>query len=43
MNWSFLREAVRKRGFDLVRYHHVAWMLNDRGVTLVLDVGANTG
>lgn len=43
MNWSFLREQVRKRGFDVVRYYSVAKMLNQRQIDLVLDVGANTG
>jgi FkbM family methyltransferase len=38
-----LRELVRKRGFDVVRFYPVAKMLNQRNVDLVFDVGANTG
>ena len=48
--WRHLRRAVRRSGFDVIRYdprsHPLARrakILESRGIELVLDVGANTG
>lgn len=40
---NYLRKLICQRGFDVVRYYSVARMLNQRGINLVFDVGANTG